>query len=174
MRGTNHIVRATHHCKPYDDGVTGTTNKPSPSGEWPDLADQLEIAAALVRLSHIVQAAYGEIAASHNLTLTQAKLLCILKDSPRGMTELAQLLHLEKSSVSGLVDRIHQRQLIERQPSPADRRAVTIRLSAKGHKVATAFYVEGSCRLAKLVEHLSPRDRRRFSQLTTQIIEQSK
>lgn len=149
-----------------------TAQGKSPQGdEGLALQEQLDAAGVLVRLSFMVQAAYGEIAATHSLTPAQAKLLCILKDAPRGMTELTQLLQLEKSSVSGLVDRTHQRELIERETSAVDRRAVTIRLSPAGREVAEAFYLEASVRLAQLVEHLPARERSRFVRLTGQIIE---
>lgn len=153
--------------------MTETTNKTSTQGDSLGLAEQIDVAVVLVRLSFVVQTIYGEIAATHDLTPAQAKLLCIVKDAPRGMTELTHLLQLEKSSVSGLVDRTHQRQLIERQPSTTDRRAVTISLSSAGKKIANSFYREVSSQLARIVERLPDQDRRRFLRLTTQIIERT-
>ena len=86
------------------------------------------------------------------------------------MTELAQLLGLTKSSVSGLVCRTHQRQLIERQFPPEDRRAVTIRLSDLGHGVVEAFH-KGLCvDLACTTNDLSEPDRQHLARLISMVL----
>ena len=54
------------------------------------------------------------------------------------MNELARLLDLDKSSVTGLVDRAERRGLVERAPSTADRRAVLVRLTDEGRSLVSA------------------------------------
>lgn len=100
----------------------------------------LDPAAALVRISFLVQSIYTRTAARHDLTPQQAQLLCIVKDEPRAMADLVTMLRIDKSSVSGLVDRIEQRGLLRRQQSNTDRRAVTVSATARGRKRAQAFY----------------------------------
>ena len=60
------------------------------------------------------------------------------QDREPGMLELARYLNLDRSSLSGLVDRAEQRGLVERIPSAADRRAATIRVTAEGRKLSRA------------------------------------
>src|SRR6201996_5972620 len=54
------------------------------------------------------------------------------------MNELARLLELDKSSVTGLVDRAERRGLVARAPSAADRRSVLVRLTHEGRGLVSA------------------------------------
>jgi hypothetical protein len=56
-----------------------------------------------VQLTSLVQSIYSRIAVRHDLTLVQAKLLCIVADNPRGMGDLAQCFGVEKAALTGLV-----------------------------------------------------------------------
>ncbi len=54
-----------------------------------------------------------------------------------GMTcvELAQSTLLAKASLTGIIDRLEEKQLVERRPVPEDRRAIHIRLTKQGERV---------------------------------------
>lgn len=134
------------------------------------MADSLGAAAALVRLSFLVQSIYAEIADKHGLTVAQAQLLCVIKGVPRGMTELARMLRLEKSSLSGLVDRAEQRGLLFRQTEGEDRRAIKVALTATGKPLTEAFYAEVEERLTMVVEALPKREEDRFTELASRIV----
>jgi len=127
-------------------------------------------AAALVRLSFLVQSLYGRLAGEHDLTPQQAQLLCIIKDQPRAMGQLVQMLRLDKSSVSGLVDRVEQRGLVRRQPSAADRRAVNVAVTPRGRRLAQAFYNDTSTHLDQIVEHLAPDDRAELARIISYLV----
>ena len=79
-----------------------------------------------------MQEALGEIAAAHDLSLTQMRLLGILRDRVPAMLDLARHLGLGKSSVTGLIDRAERRGLVERAPAPHDGRGVHVRLTPRG------------------------------------------
>ena len=68
-------------------------------------------------------------AGEHDLSIIQTRLLGVLRDRRPTMNELARLLELDKSSITGLVDRAERRGLVERVPSTADRRAVLVGLT---------------------------------------------
>ncbi len=80
---------------------------------------------------------YEEAAAGHALTGAQARLLSLLSLEPLPMRRLAQRLKCEPSNVTGIVDRLEARGLVERRPDPADRR---VKLAAaatdEGRRVA--------------------------------------
>lgn len=99
------------------------------SGEG-DLVD------ALVRSSFAVMAVLSRIGAEHDLSLTQLRMLGILRDRRVTMSELADHLGLDKSTISGLVSRAEKRRLIGRAPNPADGRAVDVFLTADGASLA--------------------------------------
>ncbi|MBB5856997.1 MarR family winged helix-turn-helix transcriptional regulator [Amycolatopsis umgeniensis] len=105
-------------------------------------AEDLGFATALVRLSHLVQRAFIDVGRSHDLTPQQAQLLCVLAQGETGvgMTELGKLLNLEKSSVTGLVDRVQRRALVERVADSCDRRALKITLTEEGLRLANAAH----------------------------------
>ena len=71
-----------------------------------------ELLDALVQTSFTVMAMLEPVAAEHDLSLTQLALLAILRDREPTMAELAGYLGLDRSSVSGLVDRAEKRGLV--------------------------------------------------------------
>jgi DNA-binding MarR family transcriptional regulator len=62
--------------------------------------------------------------------------LAILRDRRVRMSELADYLGLDKSTISGLVDRAEKRGLLQRAPNPADGRATDVFLTAEGLQLA--------------------------------------
>jgi DNA-binding MarR family transcriptional regulator len=65
---------------------------------------------------------YERAAARHALTTAQAKVLALLAMEPMPMRRIAQQLKCEPSNVTGVVDRLEGRGLVERRPDPHDRR----------------------------------------------------
>ncbi len=124
----------------------------------------------LVRLSFLVQSVYADVCAKRGLSPAQAQLLCVIKDQPRGMTELARILGLERPGLSGLAGRVQQRGLVERQEVPHDRRAVMLALTPAGKRIAEEFYAEVSDRLQQLMADLPAAERHRFETTGSKIL----
>src|SRR5271168_2901056 len=87
----------------------------------PCASPDLDVAAALIQLTTVVQGIYARVSEQHDLTPVQAKLLCVLLDGPRGMAELANCFGVEKAALTGLMDRAERRGLARRSPVPGDR-----------------------------------------------------
>ncbi|WNZ11828.1 MarR family transcriptional regulator [Streptomyces sp. 11x1] len=79
---------------------------------------------------------YEDAAAEHSLTGAQARLLGLLSLEPLPMRRLAQKLRCEPSNVTGIVDRLETRGLVERRPDPNDRRVKLAAATAEGRRVA--------------------------------------
>ncbi|MGW1162874.1 MarR family winged helix-turn-helix transcriptional regulator [Streptomyces sp. NPDC002513] len=79
---------------------------------------------------------YEEAAAEHTLTGAQARLLGLLSLEPLPMRRVAQRLKCEPSNVTGIVDRLEARGLVERRPDPADRRVKLAAPTEEGRRVA--------------------------------------
>ncbi|MFF0015232.1 MarR family winged helix-turn-helix transcriptional regulator [Streptomyces sp. NPDC005374] len=79
---------------------------------------------------------YEGAAAEHTLTGAQARLLSLLSREPLPMRKLAQKLKCEPSNVTGIVDRLEARGLVERRPDPADRRVKVAAATDEGRRVA--------------------------------------
>ena len=107
----------------------------------------------LVQVSFAVIAELSRTAAEHDLSLTQLRVLAILRDRTPTMTALAEHLGLERSTVSGLIDRAARRGLVRRDAEPGDARAVRVGLSADGHRLAGELTAE----IAVLVERHAAR-----------------
>ena len=130
----------------------------------------LDVAAALIQLTTVVQGIYARVSEQHDLTPVQAKLLCVLLDGPRGMAELASCFGVEKAALTGLMDRAERRGLARRSPVPGDRRALQVTLTDSGHQAAAAFQAEVSAELCRLAEPLAPDDREHFRATMAEII----
>ena len=83
---------------------------------------------------------------------------------------MRELLELDKSSVTGLVDRAERRGLVERVPSSTDGRAVHVRLTDHGHasvaEVAAGFEAD----VAAIVATLPASDRKALGTLISRIL----
>jgi DNA-binding MarR family transcriptional regulator len=125
---------------------------------------------ALVRVSFGVQELLARVAARHDLSVTQVRLLGILRDREPTMGALRAHLALEKSSVSGLIDRAERRGLVARTTGHPDGRAVHVRLTAEGAALATRLAGEAYAELGTLLAPLPDRDQRRLAELTNAIL----
>ncbi|MEU9234768.1 MarR family winged helix-turn-helix transcriptional regulator [Streptomyces subrutilus] len=77
---------------------------------------------------------FAAAAAHHGLTSTQARVLAQL-DGPVPMRGLARLLVCDASNVTGIVDRLEARELVRREPDPADRRVKNVVATDSGREV---------------------------------------
>src|SRR5690349_15114747 len=94
-----------------------------------------EMVDGLVQLSFLVQSILSRSAARHDLTVPQVRLLGILRDREPGMMELAAHLGLDKSSVTGLIDRAERRGWVRRRSTPTDGRAVLVSCTPEGRRL---------------------------------------
>ncbi|GAB2828020.1 MarR family winged helix-turn-helix transcriptional regulator [Streptomyces daliensis] len=81
-------------------------------------------------------AEYELAAAHHSLTGAQARVLALLSREPTPMRKVAQQLKCEPSNVTGIVDRLEVRGLVERRPDPADRRVKVAAATDEGRATA--------------------------------------
>ena len=87
----------------------------------------------LLRLLRADEGTLLGVWAEFDLTSAQGDLLCSLEPGHSApMVALARSLHCHDSNVTGLVDRLEHRGLIERQSNPKDRRVKLIALTKAG------------------------------------------
>jgi DNA-binding MarR family transcriptional regulator len=132
--------------------------------------EDLGVVAGLVRSSFLVNAVYAESAREYGLTVQQGQLLCVLMGRPYGMGDLGATLGLEKSSLTGLVDRAVRRGLVRREPDPDDRRAIQVVLTDEGRDLAEEFYAATCRRVDELAAGLPTPDRDRLAGLLGRIV----
>lgn len=134
-------------------------------------ADQaLSPADGLAQLSFLISGILERRAREHDLSIIQIRLLGVLRDRVPTMNELARLLDLDKSSVTGLVDRAQRRGLVARVSSTADRRAVLVRLTGHGRALASAGAARFEADISLLLERLPPADRGALARLISRLL----
>ena len=131
---------------------------------------ELGLVDALAQLSFAVQGALAQIAAEHALSLIQTRLLGVLRDRTPGMNELARYLEVDKSSITGLVDRAETRGLVRRRPSSTDGRGIAVSITPAGRKLVQQIVSDFETRIAALVAPLDAAERKALSELASRIV----
>ncbi|WP_433729397.1 MarR family winged helix-turn-helix transcriptional regulator [Actinoplanes sp. CA-051413] len=120
---------------------------------------------ALVRSAFRVMGVLTRVGAAHDLSLTQLRVLGILRDRRLRMTELAGYLGLDKSTMSGLVDRAERRGLLARGRNPGDKRVVDVFITPAGLDLADRVQAEIQRDLAPATGRLDSRQREQLAEL---------
>ncbi len=147
---------------------TTADQEPASAGLEPVPADLLD---NLVLTSFTVIALLSRTAAEHELSLTQLRMMAILRDRTPTMADLADFLGLERSSVSGLIDRAARRGLVQRTASRSDGRAVQVSLTPDGHRLAGQVTGEVAALIAPMTSTLNGGEQKRLAQLLGKILE---
>jgi DNA-binding MarR family transcriptional regulator len=132
--------------------------------------DPMGVIDALVQAAFRTMAVLNKVAADNDLSLTQLRVLAILRDRRVGVTDLAEYLGLEKSTMSGLVERAEKRGLLERTPSDSDRRSVQVSMTSDGKKLAEDVYAHVEQSLLPMIHVLGATERARLGELLTRLL----
>lgn len=92
------------------------------------------------------------------VTLPRFDLMAQLDRVPNAMTlgELSRRMMVTNGNVTGLVDRLVAQRLVERRPSPRDRRSQLVSLTAEGRRAFRAMARANGGWIAELFADLSP------------------
>lgn len=126
---------------------------------------------ALVQASFVTIARLTRLGAEHDLSLTQLRVFGILRDRRLRMAALAEYLGLEKSTMTGLIDRAEAKGIVGRAPSAEDGRAIEVFLTKSGQELVERIYPKVVETLAPLTERLEASDQRRLEQLLRQMLD---
>jgi len=125
---------------------------------------------ALVQISFALMAALTEVAAEHDLSLTQIRMLGILRDREPTMADVATFTGLERSTISGLIDRAAQRGLVVRTADPHDGRSVRVSLTKRARRLVPEVTAAIADRIKPLTGHLSAAEQKRLTALLTKAL----
>ncbi len=110
------------------------------------------------------------MAQEFDLAPQQMIALRMLGAGPRKMSELAQALFCDNSNVTGIVDRLEQRELVRRESAEGDRRVKLIVLTEEGERMR----VEITKRMAEPpppIAGLSEKDQRALRDILQRAVE---
>jgi MarR family transcriptional regulator, lower aerobic nicotinate degradation pathway regulator len=131
---------------------------------------ELSAADGLAQLCFLIYYALERRAAEHDLSIAQTRLLGVLRDRKPTMNELAKVLLLDKSSITGLVDRAERRGLVVRMPSTADRRVVLVGLTDEGRSLVAEVSTRFEADVSATLNHLPPSGRKTLSTLVSRLV----
>lgn len=146
------------------------TSPPQNSPSTAAAQHELSTVDALAQTSFEVQGLLERRAAEHGFSLIQTRLLGVLRDRSPTINELAELLGLDKSSVSGLVDRAQRRGLVQRNPSTVDRRSVLAQLTAEGRALVGDVAARFEEDVAAMLAPLEPTERAALTALLSRVL----
>jgi MarR family transcriptional regulator, lower aerobic nicotinate degradation pathway regulator len=144
--------------------VSMTPDRIRPDGHLAELRD------ALAQMSFTLMAVLTEVAAEHDLSLTQLRVLGILRDREPTMAELATFTGLERSTMSGLIDRAEQRGLVTKTADPHDGRSVRVTLTESARRMARVITAAVGDRITPLTDQLSLAEQKRLTALLTKAL----
>ena len=138
-----------------------------PQPQDPVTLEVVDLMANLVSLFH---REYEEAASARSLTGAQAKVLALLRRGPMPMRRIAQTLACEPSNITGIVDRMEARGLVERQVDPDDRRVKRVAATAAGS--AASEELRESLHFARApLAGLAPDEREQLRDLLRRIVD---
>jgi DNA-binding MarR family transcriptional regulator len=125
--------------------------RPSPASEaWALMND----------LFHASRRRFLAVASEFELSPPQVRALAVLDpDRPVPMSELADALHCDNSNVTGIVDRLEDRGLVERRSATHDRRVKMLAVTPRGAEVRERL-AERLGQAPEPIASLSPEDQR--------------
>ena len=124
---------------------------------------QAELELRLLLLVDQLRARIAAVAADLGLTPQQAMLIRRLGE-PRTMGDIAEALACDRSNVTGLVDRLAARGLLQRVPDAADRRIKYLLLTEEGQALRARIQ-EQLFADSPAIDALQPAERYQFLQL---------
>jgi DNA-binding MarR family transcriptional regulator len=120
---------------------------------------------ALARTAFDVMQVITRVANAHDLSLTQVRVMGILRDTEPRLSDLADYVGVDRSSMSGLIDRAERRGLLQRRPDDQDGRASRVSLTASGRTLAERAAADVREGISPLVAHLTAAERATMTRL---------
>ncbi|MEN3315095.1 MAG: hypothetical protein V7605_1329 [Acidimicrobiaceae bacterium] len=115
------------------DGAAAVDHEGGGATDEPSLEEVVKL---LFQLTDSLRQRFAARSADFDLSFAQAMALREL-DGPLPMRDLAQRLCCDASNVTGIVDHLEARGLVERRVAPADRRVKNLVLTDAGQRVRT-------------------------------------
>jgi DNA-binding MarR family transcriptional regulator len=121
------------------------------------LGDVLEFMRTLWALDHGLQSASKGMSTRLGVTGPQRLVVRMVGRYPHiSAGDLARLLHVHPSTLTGVLQRLEARELIERRPDPADQRRALLHLTAAGRRVDSVRGGTVEATVRKVLARLPP------------------
>lgn len=129
-----------------------------------------ELVDALGQAAFVITSTLSRIAAANELSLTQLRVFGVLRDRKPRMAELAEYLGLDKSTMSGLVDRAAKKGLLARSQSREDARAFDVAMTTTGRMYAERIAAQVEDALGPAIDRLTAAEQRQLTSLLAKLL----
>ncbi|WP_326821563.1 MarR family winged helix-turn-helix transcriptional regulator [Streptosporangium sp. NBC_01639] len=120
----------------------------------------------LARLGSLAARSWTAFLTAHELSQSQHSILVVLKDQgPIGQQHLAHLVAMDARNIVPVLDLLAAKELIKRQPDPADGRRRMITLTAHGKTLADTITAAAALGQDDFLSVLDDQDRRHLNDL---------
>lgn len=124
------------------------------------------------RAQQIAVAIFIEECAAFDLTpLQYAALVAIQENEGIDATRLSAQIAFDRSTLGNVLERLEARGLVERYPSPDDKRIKLLKLTAQGRTVTQQAEAAVRRTQDRILAPLAPKDRRVLLELLAQLVE---
>jgi DNA-binding MarR family transcriptional regulator len=128
-----------------------------------DAPRRRDLAAMIVPLGRALMAAELPVLRAHDISMWGYAVLLALGARPtRTQAALAAAIGADKTRVIPVLDELQDRELIERRPDPADRRAHLLSVTPSGKRLRESVQRDIQRREERLLSRLPPGDRAAF------------
>ena len=99
-----------------------------------DTHNDLQVGYLVFEVSRLIRRLFDEEAKTLGLTMQKSRVIACLHRNPDGLsqTAAAHAIDIDPMTLSGILDRLEKRDLIERGHDPSDSRAKLVTLTKKG------------------------------------------
>jgi MarR family 2-MHQ and catechol resistance regulon transcriptional repressor len=123
----------------------------------------LELSFNLVHTANLAQHRMAELAQTHGLTFTGFNVLGLLsykRDEGMPLNEIGRLLLVSRANVTGLIDSLERKKLVERVDHATDRRVYLARITTQGEMLIQAYRPVHFNLISRMAENLSPAEKK--------------
>jgi MarR family transcriptional regulator, 2-MHQ and catechol-resistance regulon repressor len=155
-RDDHYMNRIKHHGSKYDE-----FHKPS-----------VEVALNLAYTYDVIYSHMSRKIEAHGLSLGAFNVLMVLSRCDEAgcqMSELGKLLLVSRANVTGLVDCLVNRGLVDRTEHDTDRRVRMVKITTKGSRLLEAILPAHYARMREMLKGLSDKDKTLLSNLLTRL-----
>jgi len=89
----------------------------------------------LARTSHLISAEFHQALAERKVPVLHWRVLVALHDGPMYVSDLADIVLEKQPTMSRIIDRMEDVDLVRRQPGAADRRSTLVSITATGKRL---------------------------------------
>jgi DNA-binding MarR family transcriptional regulator len=124
------------------------------------------------RMQQIAVAIFVEECKAYDLTPVQYAALIAIHTHPGiDATRLSAVIAFDRSTLGNVIERLEAKRLIERKPSPGDKRVKLLSLTRSGASMLRDIMPSVERAQARMLQPLKPADRKTLMALLTQLVD---